>query len=142
MGGPDAQHLVDAAEKDRRVTRARYLGAKLLGKLAGFIVQPVPGMDYSQDAMPPADMFVAKILLPNLAETRSAFKRAAVSLVVAEWSDMHGGDGVRAGDATAGAADGAPDRLKLVLVRFLTEEAGMSYEETARALATLQTEVR
>ncbi len=127
LGGPNVQHVTDAAEKDFYATRARMLGSRLLGKLAGFIVRPVPGMDYSKDALPPLEMFVQKILLPNLL-TNSAYRRTALCLVIGEWSDQH--DGVR---------ESAPQSLKDVLNRFLTE--AINYEETIAAFTQLQTDV-
>jgi TATA-binding protein-associated factor len=124
LGGPEAAHIVDPVEKDKFQTRARWLGAKMLGKLAGFIVQPVPGMDYSKDVMPPMEMFVTKILLPHL-QTYSAHRRAAMALVVTEWCNQH-------------ETSEVPDSLKLLLYTFLIESP--NYDETIQALNVLRTE--
>ena len=125
LGGPQAAHLVNALEKDKLVTRARWLGAKLLGKLAGFIVQPVPGMDYSNDEMPPMEMFVSKILMPSLLQSKSAYCRAAVSLVVTEWCNQHDTRDV-------------PDSLKMLLHSYLLDSP--NFDETEGAVATLRSE--
>ena len=44
LGGTKAQQANNELERNILATRARCQGAKLLGKLAGFIVQPVPGL--------------------------------------------------------------------------------------------------
>ena len=124
LGGPEAAHRVDPVEKEKLVTRARWLGAKLLGKLAGFIVQPVPGMDYSKDEMPPMEMFASKILLPHL-QTASAYRRAAMALIITEWCNQH-------------ETKDVPDSLKLLLNTFLIET--VTYDETVSALNVLRTE--
>ena len=125
LGGFQATHFVNPFEKDKLVTRARWLGAKLLGKLAGYIVQPVPGMDYSKDEMPPMEMFVSKILMPSLLQSKSAYCRTAVSLVVTEWCNQHNTRDV-------------PDSLKILLHSYLLESP--TFDETEGALATLRSE--
>ena len=125
LGGFQATGVVNPLEKDKLVTRARWLGAKLLGKLAGYIVQPVPGMDYSKDEMPPMEMFVSKILMPSLLQSKSAYCRTAVSLVVTEWCNQHNTRDV-------------PDSLKILLHSYLLESP--TYDETEGALATLRSE--
>ena len=125
LGGHRATNTANALEKDMLVTRARWLGAKLLGKLAGFIVQPVPGMDYSQDELPPMEMFVSKILMPCLMHSKSAYCRTAVSLVITEWCNQHDTRHV-------------PESLKTLLHSFLLESP--HYDETEGAVATLRSE--
>ena len=125
LGGPQAAHVGNPLEKDKLVTRARWLGAKLLGKLAGFIVQPVPGMDYSKDEMPPMEMFVSKILMPSFLQSKSAYCRTAMSLVVTEWCNQHDTRDV-------------PDSLKILLHSYLLESP--NYDETEGAVATLRSE--
>lgn len=125
LGGPDAQHLVNPTEKDRYVTRARYLAAKMLGKLAGFIRTPVPGMDYSKDALTPLQMFVTKILMPNLNNSFSAYQRMTMSLIISEWYEQHNEREV-------------PEVLKSTFNRFLSEIP--SYDETRQAASQLQNE--
>ena len=93
-------------------------------------MRPVPGLDYSRDALPPADMFVHKILLPNL-QTLSANRRTALCLLVGEWCDQHG-------PPTAAAA-AATTSLGAVLERFLSET--INYEETVSSFTQLQTDV-
>ncbi|XP_059079970.1 LOW QUALITY PROTEIN: TATA-binding protein-associated factor 172-like [Tigriopus californicus] len=112
-------------EKDRFVTRARYLAAKMLGKLAGFIRTPVPGMDYSKDALTPLQMFVTKILMPNLSNSSSAYQRMTMSLIVSEWYEQHNEKEV-------------PLVLKSTFNRFLVEIP--SYDETRQAASQLQNE--
>ena len=43
LGGKEVLPIVDPIEKKRLIERARNLAAKLLGKLAAFIVMPMPG---------------------------------------------------------------------------------------------------
>jgi TATA-binding protein-associated factor len=126
LGGAAAAQSTDPRERERRATKARHLAAKLLGKLAGFIVQRVPGMDYSRDAMPPMDMFVTKILQPSLL-TQSAYRRTAICLLITEWCDLHG------------TPTNVPDILGASLYRFLTEP--VNYEESIAAFTQLQTDV-
>ena len=125
LGGPQATQALNTLERDKLVTRARWLGAKLLGKLAGFIVQPVPGMDYSKDEMPPMEMFVSKILMPCLIHSKSAYCRTAVSLVVTEWCIQHDPRDI-------------PDSLKILLYSYLLESP--NYDENEGSVATLRSE--
>ncbi len=124
LGGPEAQHSTDTVERDRLATRSRCLGARLLGKLAGFVARPVPGLDYSNDSMPPMEMFVSKILLPQL-QTCSAHQRTALCLLISEWSEQHDISGV-------------PESLRSAVGAHLTEP--VSYDETVAAFTQLQTD--
>lgn len=80
LGGPEAQAIADPVERDKYVQRARLLACRLLGKLAGFVVQPVPGLDYTKDALPPLEMFVSKIMMPIYSEgaPAAAWRRASM----------------------------------------------------------------
>ncbi|CAB4066569.1 BTAF1 [Lepeophtheirus salmonis] len=80
-----AQLITDLEEKSAYMMRARILAAKLLGFLAGFVVQRVPNMTYTED---PMNQFVGKIILPNLLNTRSAYHRTTVCLVISEWNSL------------------------------------------------------
>ena len=88
FGGPEAAQETDFSKRQMLMMRARCLGCKLLGKLACFIVQPVPGMDYSKDVLTPVGMLVEKILLPNL-DTNSTYHRLTIGLVLRYWLDWH-----------------------------------------------------
>ena len=59
LGGQSAQHRTDPQEREAAATEARMAGARMLGKLAGFVVRPVPGLDYSK----------VRFLLKNIAFT-------------------------------------------------------------------------
>jgi TATA-binding protein-associated factor len=60
LGGPEAVHITDPVERHRCVARARNLGARLLGKLASFIMRPMPGIQYTQEMESPLDMLLSK----------------------------------------------------------------------------------
>ena len=60
LGGTKAQQANNELERNILATRARCQGAKLLGKLAGFIVQPVPGL-----FMPYSFLLVQNVFLLN-----------------------------------------------------------------------------
>jgi TATA-binding protein-associated factor len=62
LGGPEAVHITDPVERHRCVARARNLGARLLGKLASFIMRPMPGIQYTQEMESPLDMLLSKAL--------------------------------------------------------------------------------
>ena len=125
LGGPEAQHLVDEEERDKYAMRARKAGCRMLGKLAGFICREVPGMDYSQDSMPPLDMFVTKILMPMFnTNAVSAWRRIGLCLVISEWTDQH-------------AVERVPDTLKTKLNEFLGE-VSLNYEEVMQPFTELR----
>jgi TATA-binding protein-associated factor len=62
LGGPEAVSITDPVERHRCVARARNLGARLLGKLASFIMRPMPGIQYTQEMESPLDMLLSKAL--------------------------------------------------------------------------------
>ncbi len=57
--------ITDPVERHRCVARARNLGARLLGKLASFIMRPMPGIQYTQEMESPLDMLLSKVALWN-----------------------------------------------------------------------------
>jgi TATA-binding protein-associated factor len=65
LGGPEAVQITDPVERHRCVARARNLGARLLGKLASFIMRPMPGIQYTQEMESPLDMLLSKVALWN-----------------------------------------------------------------------------
>ena len=87
LGGPEAQPLTDPAEKARAVWRARETAARMLGKLAAFIVEPLPDIVYTDLMETPLQMFLGKVLVPQLA-TGSAYHRVGVSLLILHWLDQ------------------------------------------------------
>ena len=93
LGGVKAQQTNDENERNRLATRSRCTGARLLGKLAGFIAKPVPGFDYSKDQLTPLQMFCSKILLANM--TKSAFQCTAIGQLfiklLLDINSTHGG---------------------------------------------------
>jgi hypothetical protein len=60
LGGPEAVSITDPVERHRCVARARNLGARLLGKLASYIMRPMPGIQYTQEMESPLDMLLSK----------------------------------------------------------------------------------
>jgi len=87
LGGPEAEPITDSTEKDKCITRARCLAAKLLGKLTAFIVRPVPGIVYTSDMESPLEMLLSKILIPQLTTT-SAYQKLSVSLIIIQWLEQ------------------------------------------------------
>eukprot|EP00092_Neocalanus_flemingeri_P012300 GFUD01013258.1.p1 GENE.GFUD01013258.1~~GFUD01013258.1.p1 ORF type:complete len:1777 (+),score=633.99 GFUD01013258.1:47-5377(+) len=87
LGGPEAQPITDPVEKDKAVSRARNTAAKLLGKLAAFIVRPVPGIVYTPDMESPLQMLLDKVLIPQLG-TNSAYQKLAISMIILQWLDQ------------------------------------------------------
>ena len=86
LGGPDAQPLTDPHEKARVVWRARETGARMLGKLSAFIVEPLPDIVYTDIMETPLQMFLGKVLIPQLA-TSSAYTQVGVSMLILHWLD-------------------------------------------------------
>ena len=131
IGGSEAQYETDIDEKDRLITRAGCLGVRLLGKLACYIVKPVPGMDYSNDSLSPVEMLVEKIILPTLNIGKSAYKQFIVSLVISEWAKCYK-------QSQNETELEVPESLKNALIRFLGER--MNYDETLNLQMMLQNE--
>ncbi len=130
LGGSVAQHTTDELERNNLATRSRCTGARMLGKLAGFISQPVPGFDYSKETSSPVELFVEKILLPNL--TKSAFQTTSIALVIQAWCQHHP-EQVRSI---------TPDSLKTAIHEYLVKSASTTeFEETSQAWTQLQTDV-
>ena len=130
IGGNEAQHETDREVKNNLVMRARCLGVRLLGKLACFIMKPVPGMDYSKESQTPIEMIVEKIILPVLNNGKSAYTQFIVSLVISEWSICY--------KSTNIICLSVPGILKETLNRLLVEK--MNYEETISLQRNLQFE--
>ena len=126
LGGPPAQHSTDELERNILAARSRCSGARLLGKLAGFILQPVPGFDYSKDPMTPVELFVQKILLANL--TKSGYQSTAIALVIQGWRSHH----------TEQVSSIAPQSLKLAIHEYLV--GPLEFEETSQTWGQLQTD--
>ena len=128
IGGNEAQYETDREVKSKLVMRARCLGVRLLGKLACFIVKPVPGMDYSKDSQTPMEMLIEKIMLPVLNNGKSAYNQFIVSLVISEWSNCF--------KHSSNTNLIVPGILKEILNRFLDEK--MNYDETLSLQRALQ----
>ena len=128
LGGTKAQQALEEAEKKRLATRARCLSARLLGKLAGYIAQPVPGFDYSKEPLSPIEMFSQKILLVNL--TKSAFQCTAIGLLVMSWCEHH----------QEQVKISAPESLKASLWKHLSYGDNLEFDETGVAFQQIQTD--
>lgn len=126
LGGKTAQQSNNDLDRICTATRARCLGAKLLGKLAGFIAQPVPGFDYSKEPFSPIEMFTKKILLVNL--TKSAFQCTALGLLIMSWSHYHP-DQIR---------NKAPNDIKEALWKHLQDN--LEFDEIGIAWQQVQTD--
>ena len=129
IGGSEGLYAEDAESKDQIITRARCLVVRLLGKLACFIVKPVPGMDYSNDLFTPIQMLVENILLPMLKSNKSAYKQCYTSLVISEWMKCQR-------VSSSNLHLGIPSSLKDALNCILLENA--NYDETLYLQKTLQ----
>ena len=82
LGGSDAQSLPDPHARAAAVARARHTGARLMGLLAAYIVQPVPGDPGSGET--PLEMLLSKVLVPQL-QTDWAHQHTAVAMLVRAW---------------------------------------------------------
>ena len=87
LGGPEAQPLTDPTEKAAAMWRARDTAAKMLGRLGAFIVEPLPDIVYTDIMETPLQMFLSKVLIPQL-NTGSAYHRVGVSLLILHWLDL------------------------------------------------------
>ena len=82
-----AQPITDPLEKARAVWRARDTAARMLGKLSSFIVEPMPDIVYTDVMETPLEMFLGKVLVPQV-RTGSAYSRLGVGLLVLHWLDQ------------------------------------------------------
>ena len=87
LGGPEAQPLTDPLEKAAAVWRARDTAARMLGRLGAFIVEPLPDIVYTDIMETPLQMFLSKVLIPQL-NTGSAYHRVGVYLLIPHWLDL------------------------------------------------------
>ncbi|KAK3864165.1 hypothetical protein Pcinc_030121 [Petrolisthes cinctipes] len=81
LGGCDLYN--DASEKQRVVVRARCAAAKLLGGLSQYVIQPMPGIDYSAEETPV--LCYVRLLVAHLS-CRSAIQRLGAAAVMREWA--------------------------------------------------------
>ena len=128
LGGVKAQQAKDDLARNTIASKARCLGARLLGKLAGFIAQPVPGFDYSKEPLTPIEMFSQKILLVNL--TKSAFQCTAIGLLVMSWCEHH----------RQQLNILAPNSIKEAIWKHLSIGDSMEFEEIGLAWQQVQTD--
>lgn len=84
LGGKEVLPIVDVVEKEKYIARARNLGAKLLGKLASYIIKPLPGIEYTAEMETPLQMLLAKVLIPQLG-TSSAYQKLSISIIIIQW---------------------------------------------------------
>ncbi|CAK1547449.1 unnamed protein product [Leptosia nina] len=81
LGGSETQ---SGALRERNVTRARVLAAKVLGYLSCYLVQPAPGIDYKVEDESPIDCYT-KVMVVYL-RGGSALQRIVASLVISSWA--------------------------------------------------------
>lgn len=72
--------------RERNAIEVRCMTARMLGLLSRYIVQPAPGVDYSNGLEKPIDCYV-KVLLAHL-NSKSALQRMMTGLVIAEWAKI------------------------------------------------------
>ena len=125
LGGQEAQSLADPQARAAAVARARHTGARLLGKLASYIVQPVPGDPGGGET--PLEMLLSKVLVPQLA-TDSAHQHVAVAMLVRAWLEDSTPQGLAATALPvallAGLTREQPYSELAALYGRLTEDAG------------------
>ena len=122
LGGSEAQSLPDPHARAAAVARARHTGARLMGHLAAYIVQPVPGDPGNGET--PLEMLLSKVLVPQL-QTDWAHQHTAVAMLVRAWLEGEG-------SSLAGLSTTA---LPSALLSCLTREA--PYAELTMAHARL-----
>ena len=122
LGGSEAQSLPDPLARAAAVARARHTGARLMGRLAAYIVQPVPGDPGNGET--PLEMLLSKVLEPQL-QTDWAHQHTAVAMLVRAWLEGEG-------STTAGLSSTA---LPSALLSCLTRE--VPYTELTMAHARL-----
>ena len=122
LGGSEAQSLPDPLARAAAVARARHTGARLMGRLAAYIVQPVPGDPGNGET--PLEMLLSKVLVPQL-QTDWAHQHTAVAMLVRAWLEGEG-------SSTAGLSSTA---LPSALLSCLTRE--VPYAELTMAHARL-----
>jgi TATA-binding protein-associated factor len=89
LGGQEVVSMTDQLERNRCVTRARNLGARLLGKLASFIMKPMPGIEYTAEMESPLEMLLSKVLVPQLT-TNSGYQKLAIAILIIQWLELPG----------------------------------------------------
>lgn len=123
LGGKEVLPIVDPVEKKKYIERARNLAAKLLGKLATFIVLPMPGIVYTENMETPFQMLLSKVLIPQLG-TNLAYQKISISSIIIQWAQ----------EREIGSGPGIQN-LSEMLVRNLTVQ--QNYVELAQAKAKL-----
>lgn len=128
LGGHRAQHCTDEVRKQCLTFKSRHVAAQLLGFLAGYVIKPVPGIDYSKETKSPSELFNEKIILSHL-NTKSAYKIMSVCLLLNSWTEHHQEQALRE----------APESLKAKLMDLLLNNI-LEYEEVSKSFALLQTD--
>lgn len=70
------------------VVQARCRAARMLGLLSHYVVQPAPGVIYTED-IPGPSICYAKVMLAHL-NSRSAMQRTVAGLTMAHWATVEG----------------------------------------------------
>lgn len=131
LGGNETTPL---AQREQNAIEVRCMASRMLGLLSCYIVQPAPGIDYSQGVEKPIDCY-EKVLLVHF-NSRSAMQRMMTALVIAEWGKL---------DETS--KENCPSLLKERMHACLTEciyfdEIAVSFtrlaQETKDFIATLK----
>ncbi|XP_025098082.1 TATA-binding protein-associated factor 172-like isoform X2 [Pomacea canaliculata] len=120
-GGDDGSS--ELSDKGDSITRARIVGARLLGKLASCITQPLTGLPPTME--PPA-VSLGKLCIFHL-NTKSALQRLAIAQMLIHWAQQL-------------SPCHCPAELKARVLECLNEN--IYYDEIALAFTRMQTDVR
>ncbi|RVE45378.1 hypothetical protein evm_009950 [Chilo suppressalis] len=90
IGGGEAQ---PCALRDRNVTRARCLTARMLGYLSCYLVQPAPGIEYKAEDESPIDCYVKMLTIGTLflivSNTLFTSSLVCITRILQEARDLH-----------------------------------------------------
>lgn len=84
IGGSETTPL---ATREANAIQVRCMATRMLGLLSCYIVQPAPGIDYSQGIEKPIECY-QKVLLVHL-NSKSALQRLVTGLVISEWAKLN-----------------------------------------------------
>lgn len=82
LGGTESTPL---EVRERNYMRSRINSTKLLGEISQFIIQPAPGVVYTNNVESPVDCYT-KILLQYL-NSKSSVQRSVCSLLISFWAE-------------------------------------------------------
>ncbi|KAF7266582.1 hypothetical protein GWI33_020089 [Rhynchophorus ferrugineus] len=76
------------ATRETNAVQVRCMAARMLGLLSCYIVQPAPGVDYSQGTLERPIECYEKVLLVHL-NSKSALQKLVTGLVISEWAKLN-----------------------------------------------------